>query len=258
MWEAARAISAAPLYFNQMKLSKSSLTFSDGGMLHNNPVDTVYHEARQIWPTRDIGIVVSIGTGIVETSGLKNKFRSMLDVTIKAMVDEQDQAQDFERSTDGQNLIGMGKNFRFNVEQGLQKIGMENVSDNDAELRGHTERYLRSEGVKGLTERCVQSRKLLIMIQSWTRIIILTLHRFVSLRLLEMHLIYLKSSSSLLRGRRETPRPLAQGGCNSLRQCGNIFITLYRGQFPQDPWGQLRKRPISSVVEGWALVLSVF
>lgn len=160
MWEAARATSAAPLYFNQMKLSTSSLTFSDGGMLRNNPIDTVYHEARQIWPTRDIGIVISIGTGVVETSGLKNKFRSMLDVTIKALVDAQDQAQDFERSTDGRNLIGRNRYFRFNVEQGLQKIRMDDASDKTLEeLRGHTERYLRSDGMKTFAERCVQTRK---------------------------------------------------------------------------------------------------
>lgn len=160
LWEAARATSAAPLYFNQMKVSDSSLTFSDGGMLRNNPIDTVYHEARQIWPTRDIGIVVSIGTGIVETSGLKNRFRSMLDVTIKALVDAQNQAQDFERSTDGQNLISIDRYFRFNVDQGLQQIRMDDASDKTlAELRGHTERYLRSVSVRGFTERCVQTRK---------------------------------------------------------------------------------------------------
>lgn len=160
MWEAARATSAAPLYFNQMKLSHSSLTFSDGGMLRNNPTDTVYHEARQIWPTRDIGIVISIGTGVVETSGLKNKFRSMLDFTIKALVDAQVQAQDFERSTDGRDLIGKDRYFRFNVEQGLQKTRMDDASDRTlAKLQAYTETYLRSYNVNMLAERCVQTRK---------------------------------------------------------------------------------------------------
>lgn len=158
MWEAARATSAVPLYFNQMKMSHS--TFSDGGMLRNNPTDTVYHEARQIWPTRNIGIVISIGTGVVETSGLKNKFRSMLDVTLKALVDSQVQAQDFERSADGRDLITGGRYFRFNVEQGLQKTRMDDASQKtSAKLQAYTEKYLRGDNVSILIDRCVQKRK---------------------------------------------------------------------------------------------------
>lgn len=160
MWEAARATSAAPLYFNQMKMSHSAFTFSDGGMLRNNPTDAVYHEARQIWPSRDISIVISIGTGVVETSGLKNKFRSMIDFTIKALVDAQVQAQAFERSTDGRDLISRGRYFRFNVEQGLQKTRMDDASEKTlAKLQAHTETYLRSDNVNISVDQCVQRRR---------------------------------------------------------------------------------------------------
>lgn len=165
MWEAARATSAAPLYFNQMKMSHSIFTFSDGGMLRNNPIDTVCHEARQIWPTRDIGIVISIGTGVAETSGLKNKFQSMLNVTLKALVDPQAQAQDFERSAHGRDLITRGRYFRFNVEQGLQKTRMDDASqETSAKLQAYTETYLRGDNINISIDRCVQRRKWLIFI----------------------------------------------------------------------------------------------
>lgn len=160
MWEAARATSAAPLYFNQMKMSHSAFTFSDGGMLCNNPIDAVYHEARQIWPSRDISIVISIGTGIVEISGLKNKLRSMINVTIKALVDAQGQAQAFERSMDGRDLIDKAIYFRFNVEQGLQNTRMDDASEKTlAKLQAHTETYLRGDNVNTSVDRCVQRSK---------------------------------------------------------------------------------------------------
>lgn len=61
IWEAARATSAAPLYFPAIKVHGNE--YFDGGLDSNNPVVEVIEEARQEFPGAVIDTVVSIGTG---------------------------------------------------------------------------------------------------------------------------------------------------------------------------------------------------
>lgn len=63
--DALRATTAAPVFFDVM-LDEDGLAFCDGGVLMNNPTAVAVHEARCIWPGREIGAVVSVGTGLFE------------------------------------------------------------------------------------------------------------------------------------------------------------------------------------------------
>ncbi|KAH6893795.1 acyl transferase/acyl hydrolase/lysophospholipase [Coprinopsis sp. MPI-PUGE-AT-0042] len=63
IWEAARATSAAPTYFD--RLSKGGKEFVDGGLGWNNPTFELLSELRAVYSKGfTIGCVVSIGTGI--------------------------------------------------------------------------------------------------------------------------------------------------------------------------------------------------
>lgn len=64
MWEAVRATSAAPLFFESITLEASKATFVDGAVRAINPVDQLTSEARQLWPDRNIGCLISLGTGV--------------------------------------------------------------------------------------------------------------------------------------------------------------------------------------------------
>ncbi len=55
------ATSAAPTYFAPVKLS--GLDFQDGGMVCNNPTRMAMEEAKLLFPGRQIGLVVSVGSG---------------------------------------------------------------------------------------------------------------------------------------------------------------------------------------------------
>ena len=64
--EAARATSAAPTFFEPVKITFSNgttSTFIDGGVGFNNPAWQAVEEAHQIWPGREIGLLLSVGTG---------------------------------------------------------------------------------------------------------------------------------------------------------------------------------------------------
>lgn len=65
IWQAARATSAAPSYFNEMYIDnpRPGIKYVDGGLGHNNPSEVALDEAEKVWPTSKYFCLVSIGTG---------------------------------------------------------------------------------------------------------------------------------------------------------------------------------------------------
>lgn len=61
LYEALRATSAAPTYFDAFRCG--SETFCDGAILVNNPTAIACHEAKLLWPDIPIEVLVSVGTG---------------------------------------------------------------------------------------------------------------------------------------------------------------------------------------------------
>lgn len=66
-WEAVRASSAAPGYYEDFKLD--GFVFHDGGLLANNPTAIALHESRHLWPNVTTNCIVSIGTGRFQPPG---------------------------------------------------------------------------------------------------------------------------------------------------------------------------------------------
>ncbi|KAF8330802.1 uncharacterized protein EI90DRAFT_3124019 [Cantharellus anzutake] len=133
IWEAARATSAAPTIFEEVRVGRH--TFVDGGLGFNNPVQELVNEAFFLYgATRPIGCITSIGTGLgknvplhpISVIGFKHFVRGLVSV-----------ASGCERSHErmiANSLrlppVGEQKYFRFNVgERVYSKWVEETVPD---------------------------------------------------------------------------------------------------------------------------------
>jgi patatin-like phospholipase/acyl hydrolase len=65
MWQAARATSAAPSYFEPVQVQAADLSYAlvDGGVFANSPAMCAYAEARKHYPQAEDILLVSLGTG---------------------------------------------------------------------------------------------------------------------------------------------------------------------------------------------------
>src|SRR5882724_8804853 len=66
IWEAARATTADPNFFEQIDIDGES--FVDGGIGRNNPINQVLQETELMFADRHISCIISIGAGQLKQS----------------------------------------------------------------------------------------------------------------------------------------------------------------------------------------------
>ena len=154
VWEAARATSAAPTFFKRIEIGEPGgikEAFIDGGVGRNNPTNCVLDEANTVFPGREIACLVSIGCGQPKTAGIGPKpsfYHRFIPMhfwpVIKALrhiaTDSENTAQEVSKKFRDKRDVY----FRFNVEQGMQTIEMNEYKHLD-QVTAHTLAYLRRE-----------------------------------------------------------------------------------------------------------------
>lgn len=160
--QAALATSAATTFFEPVNIGDR--TFADGGFGANNPVDEVEGEASNIWcpETGDLKPLVkcfiSIGTG---NPGIKAFEESMIKFLAKTVVDIATETENTEKKFIARWVGHFDENryYRFNVEQGLQSIGLDEY-DKKGAIEAATDGYLTHMTQKLRVRDCIQNLRL--------------------------------------------------------------------------------------------------
>jgi len=154
--EAGMATAATPLLFPPVKLQQSGAVFVDGSLRRNNPIEEVINESDRIWPGHTIGCVISIGTGRSAQTAIDGSLSKLPGACIKAALGAQNKAEEFIKSRTGRELYESSKYFRFNVEQGLQHLKLDECRNFEL-IDASTVRYLKLSEVAAQITRCARS-----------------------------------------------------------------------------------------------------
>lgn len=160
--QAALATSAATTFFEPVSIGNR--TFADGGLGANNPVDEMEGEASNIWCADDgnlkplVKCFISIGTG---NPGKKAFDDSMIKFLGQTVVDIATETTNTERKFVARwaGHFDSKRYFRFNVEQGLQDIGLDEYKRVGA-MEAATSGYITHTTQRFRVRDCVQNLKL--------------------------------------------------------------------------------------------------
>ena len=173
--QAARATTAAPTYFPPEEIEDDQ--YVDGGIGYNNPAEEALREARRIWPTREIGCLVSVGTGLMEPISGASKTKEQFGVTLGTVLHNVAPltaekltvaAYCTELATSCQ-MVHMSliehpllqkrapkaRYYRFNVTSGMSHIGLQE-STKLREISQLTDAYLRDPERRETVTDCVE------------------------------------------------------------------------------------------------------
>ena len=158
LWEAARATSAATTFFEPIQIGGE--WFVDGATGANCPIPEMWAEANDIWSDGgdwrledNVSCFVSIGTGVPPYGGFQDTILGISKTLTDIATDSQKAAEDFQRTR--QYMYKQGRFFRFNVDQGLGHIGLEEAEMLD-DIRSATRDYVQRERVRDELATCLK------------------------------------------------------------------------------------------------------
>ncbi|KAE9379634.1 hypothetical protein N431DRAFT_364884, partial [Stipitochalara longipes BDJ] len=125
IWEACRATSAAPTFFPPISIGNPPINYVDGALGHNNPIRSLCKEAKQLWPSRNIASIISIGTGVPSSVNSGPTLKPLME-TLKAIsTDAERTASQVLQEMEGTYGRDQNVYFRFNVQRGLESVRLD-------------------------------------------------------------------------------------------------------------------------------------
>ncbi|KAL5438470.1 hypothetical protein PMIN06_010246 [Paraphaeosphaeria minitans] len=148
IWEALRATSAAPTFFEEMQFGTPKVTYLDGGVGFNNPCAEVDYAAKALWEGRPIGVIVSVGTGLQSIPSVGNvgswlPFGLGTDIAlVSALAGMATSTQRVDNEMKRMYYNTSTRYYRFDVDRGLANVSLEQWMKED-EMAALTEQYMR-------------------------------------------------------------------------------------------------------------------
>lgn len=135
--------------------------YVDGALGANNPVDYVWNEAQSIWRPNDgqiepmIKCFVSVGTGNPGSAPVEEGAKDFLSKTLKDIATETERTATTSAARH-RGLLDKKRYFRYNVEQGLQTVGLEEYRKR-SEIEAATKAYLADQAQKFSLRDCAKN-----------------------------------------------------------------------------------------------------
>ena len=157
--QAARATSAAPLYFAPFVLhtldGQHTLTLSDGALNLNNPIVELMAEVRRLDPNRDIACIVSVGTGRHDIDPNSQRAHDIIESCVKIGVHCHKKAQEFVNG-EGYRYFQQGRYYRFDVDRRMDRVALEDWERLD-DMDSYVEEYLKDFMVGEQMKQCAET-----------------------------------------------------------------------------------------------------
>jgi len=156
IWQAIRASSAAPGYFQEYKFNSHILL--DGGMLVNNCAGVAHTEANLLWPNERVHCLVSVGSG-------KFKPRDVMNVNATSLYEKAHGLVYSATDTETMHLILMrlvDNYYRFNPQLSENILISENRKLKLDQLKNEAQHYMLNNDLllKRLAAKLVQPRQI--------------------------------------------------------------------------------------------------
>ncbi|KAH6665736.1 phospholipase, patatin family protein [Halenospora varia] len=162
--EAARATSAASSFFEPVTIGPRGRKFVDGGLGANNPVEQLWNEAQNIWCRNGetelstlLKCFISVGTGNPGRKPIaEGSFKLFSETLVGIATQTEDTAKIFvERH---RLLYETKRYFRFNVQQGLQGVGLEEYKAAGL-IDAATAEYMDGQESRSAAQECAMNLK---------------------------------------------------------------------------------------------------
>jgi predicted acylesterase/phospholipase RssA len=155
IWQACRATSAATTFFEPIAIGPFDEEFVDGALGENNPIYMLWDQARVVWGEeelqRNLSCLVSLGTGMPSLMPVRDDALGIW-ATLKSLATETERtAQRFHNHHS--RLDDEGRYYRFNVDRGLEDIGLEK-SKKKNKIAAATGYYLDLQAVRRQLKDC--------------------------------------------------------------------------------------------------------
>ncbi|KAI7812313.1 putative calcium-independent phospholipase A2-gamma-like [Triplophysa rosa] len=168
MWEAIRASSAAPGYFQEFALGND--LHQDGGLLINNPTALAIHECQCLWPGVPLECVVSLGTGRFETTGRNSVAYTSLKTKLSNVISSATNTEEVHTMLDA--LLPPHTYFRFNPYMSEEVPLDESRDEKLQQMQTEGLRYLKrnQEKVRRVVDKLTRDKSSVQTLTEWLRL----------------------------------------------------------------------------------------
>ncbi|KFP62863.1 Calcium-independent phospholipase A2-gamma [Cariama cristata] len=168
LWQAIRASSAAPGYFQEYVLGDD--LHQDGGLLLNNPSALAVHECKCLWPNVPLQCLISLGTGRYESEGKTSVTYTSLKAKLTNVISSATDTEEVHTMLDA--LLPPDTYFRFNPLMNEDIPLDESRKEKLNQLQTDGIRYLErnEEKLRKAAKILTQEKTTLQRLQDWIRL----------------------------------------------------------------------------------------